>query len=633
MLMRELRKSVKPLLWVIAISFVVSLFFMYGRFPGKGEGERGKAMVKVNGTPISYASFLQAYRSAYNQYLQNAQGEISPQMEAYLKSQVLSNLVANEILYQAAKKAKVKVSKEEVAQQIRKVTRRFASQQYFIRWLAYQGYSYADFEKEIERQIAISRLTQRIKDSAIITNEELRDYWELENEKIKVEYLLLDPEKYAKDIKVTTEEAKKYYENHKDDFKVPEKVKVQYILVSPEDFKDKIEVSEQTLKKYYEDHPDKFEVEEKRRASHILIRLPSSPTEEEEKKAKKKIEEIEKEIKRGADFAKLAKKYSEDPASAKKGGDLGFFTYKTMTPSFAKAVFSLKKIGEVSPIVKTPFGYHLIKLTGIQPSHTISFEKARKEIKDTIIAQESEKKAREEIKDVKEKIDKGKISFKEYAKKYPKRVKTTSFFSKYEKINEDLGWDPQFIQTAFSLKPGKISSPVEVSKGYCLINLLDKKPSHIPSWNEVKEEAKQKLAKDKAKKITQQRALQLVKELKKGKTLFSFSKEWEYKKSDYFTREGEIKGIIGQDQKQFIKAAFFLKKGEISNPIPLSQGYYIIKLLDRKLPSYESQSAEEKDNFKEKILSSKRQDFLSAWFEKVREKAKIVDNTSSFFSS
>ena len=631
MLMRELRKSIKPLLWVIAISFVVSLFFMYGPFPGRGGKE--KPLIKVNGTPISYASFLQAYRSAYNQYLQNAQGEVSPQMEAYLKSQVLSKLVANEILYQEAKKAKIKVSKEEIAQQIRRITRRFASRQYFIRWLAYQGYSYTDFEKEVEREIAISRLTQRIKDSAIITNEELKDYWELENEKIKVEYLLLDPEKYAKDIKISTEEAKKYYENHKDDFKVPEKVKVQYVLVSPEDFKNKIKVSEQTLKKYYEDNPDKFEVEEKRRASHILIRLPSSPTEEEEKEAKEKIEEIEKEIKRGADFAKLARKYSEDPASAKKGGDLGFFTYKTMTPSFAKTVFSLKKVGEVSPIVKTPFGYHLIKLTGIQPSHTISFEKARKEIKDTIIAQESEKKAREEIKNVKEKIDKREISFKEYAKKYPKRVETTSFFSRYEKIDEELGWDPQFIQTAFSLKPGEISSPVETYKGYCLINLLDKEPSHIPSWDEVEEEAKQRLAKDKAKKITQQRALQLVKKLREGKTLSSFSKEWEYKKSDYFTRQGEIEGMIGQDQEQFIKTAFPLKKGEISDPIFLTQGYYIIKLLDRKLPSYESESVKEKDDFKEKILSRKRQDFLSAWFEKVREKAKIVDNTSSFFSS
>ncbi len=301
MILRSLRKSIKPMMWVIAIAFIASLFFMYGPFFGRGGRE--KPLIKVNNASISYASFLRSYKRAYDQYLQDAEGEISPQVESYLKSQVLSNLIANEILYQEAKKAEVKVSKEEVTQQTKEVKRRFTSQEYFMRWLSYQGYSYSDFEEEIERQLTISRLTQRIMDSAIVTDEELKDYWALENERIEVEYLLLNPEEYAEDIKVTTEEAKKYYQDHKDDFKVPEKVKVQYILISPGDFKDKIEVNEQTLKEYYQDHLDEFEVEEKRRASHILIGLPSSATDEEEKKAKEKIEKIEDEIKKGADFA------------------------------------------------------------------------------------------------------------------------------------------------------------------------------------------------------------------------------------------------------------------------------------------------------------------------------------------
>ncbi|NQS89632.1 peptidylprolyl isomerase [Patescibacteria group bacterium] len=628
MLMRELRKTIKPLLWVIAISFLVSIFFTYGRFSGGGSGE--KSLVKVNGTSILYASFLRSYRSAYNQYLQNTQGEISPQMENYLRSQVVSQLVSNEILYQEAKKAKIKVSKEEILRQIRGAMRNFASRENFIRWLTYQGYSYSDFEEEIERQIVISRLTQLIEDSAMVTDEEVKDHWAIENEKIKVEYLLLDPKKYAKDVKVTTEEAKKYYQDHKDDFKVPEKVKVQYILISPEEFKDKIDVSEQTLKKYYQGNLDEFEVEEERRASHILIRLSSSATEEEEKKAKEKIEEIERKIKEGANFNNLAKEYSEDPASAIKGGDLGFFTYQTMTPSFSKAVFSLEEIGEVSPMVKTSFGYHLIKLIGIQPSYTVSFEEVKEEINNKVIEQESEKEAHREIEEIKERINERKISFEEYAKEYPDRVKITPLFSRYEEI-EGFGWDYQFVQTAFSLKLGEVSSSTKIPEGYCLINLLEKEPSHVLSWDEVKEEAEEKLAENKAEKITQQRAIQLVEKLREGSDLSSLVEEWEYQELDYFTRQDLIKQMMDQDSEQFIKVVFSLGKEEISNPLLLTQGYYIIKLLDRELPSYELN--EGRDDFEEKILSRKRQDLLSAWFEEVREKAKIVDNTSLFFSS
>ncbi len=628
MILQDLRKSIKPIMWVIAFAFIASLFFMYGPFFGEGGSE--KPLVKVNNASISYASFLQAYRGIYDQYAQETEGEISPQIDNYLKSQALSKLISNEMLYQEAKKAKIKISKEGVTQQIKEVRRRFTSQEYFMRWLSYQGYTYSDFEEEIERQLTISRLTQRIMDSVIVTDEELKDYWALENERIEVEYLLLNPKEYVEGIKVTTEEAKKYYQDHEDDFEVPEKVKVQYILISPVDFRDTVEINEQTLEKYYQDHLDEFEVEEKRRASHILIGLAPSPTDEQEEEAKEKIEKIENEIKKGADFAELAKEYSEDPGSAADGGDLGFFTYQTMTPSFSKAVFSLEKIGEMSAIVKTLFGYHLIKLTGIQPSYAISFEKVREEIEAMIINQESREKAYQEIKEIKEEIDEGEISFEKYAREYPNRVKTAPFFSMYEQV-EDFGWEPQFVQTAFSLKPGEISSLVESSRGYCIINLLEKKPPHILPWDEAEEEARQRVAENQAKKVTQQRALQLIEEFRKGKALSSFTKGWGYQKSDYFTRQDWVRGIATQDKEQFMRAAFSLRKEEISDPIFLTQGYYIIKLLDRKIPSFEL--IEEKDEFKEKILSRKRQNFLEAWFEKVREKTKIVDNTSLFFPS
>jgi len=629
MFLRELRKSVKPLMWIVAIGFVASLFFTYARMSSRGGGE--KPLVEVNGEGISYLDFLGAYRDAYNRYVENAGGEVSPQMESYLRSQVLSQLVSSELLYQEAKKAGIKVDSEEVKKQVEKIMSSFGSRESFMRYLAYRRIKYPDFEEKIRRQIAVSKLTQIITDSLTVTEKEVKDYWIIENESLDLAYLFLDPQKYSKDIKVNPDEAKKYYEENKEEFKVPEKVKVEYLLVSPDEFKKKIKIDESELKKYYEDHPDKFEVKEKRRASHILIKLPPNAGEEVKKKAREKMQKIKQMLKQGANFAELARKYSEDKVSAEKGGDLGFFTYDAMTPEFSKAVFSMKKIGEISDIVETPYGLHLIKLTGIKPGYKKSFKEVREEIKKTLLEEKAENIARNKVEQIREKIKKGKISFEEYAKENPVSVKTTPLFSRYEKV-EGLSWDPRFNEVAFSLEPGKISSPLRINEGWCIMTLKERKPSYIPEWDEAKDKVIERLAREKAEKITAQRAADIVKKVKEKKSrLSSFAKEWDYGTLKSVTRESWIQGLYQQDRDKFLKMAFSLPKGGISKPFPLSDGYYIIEVLDRKIPL--EKFDQEKNRFREELLAKKKEQILSAWFLKIREKAKIVDNTSLFFGS
>jgi len=351
MLLQSLRKSIKPGMWIIAIAFIASLFFMYGR---SEEGQ--KPLAEVNGTAISYQKFAQSYQNAYETYRQTSEADISPQIEGCLRYYVLEQLVENELLWQEAKKAKIKVNEEELNEIIKKIMgmEPFGSQEAFMKYLDYQNISYSDFKVDIERQMTINELIQRLRESVGVTEEEIKDYWTMENEKIGVSYLFLEPEKYKKEVKTTEEEIEKYYEGHKEEFRIPEKVKVDYILMKPEEFADKIgEPAEEVLEAYYEEYLAYFESPERRKASHILIELSSSASEEDEKKAKEKIEEIEKKLKEGADFALLAEEFSEDSFSAEKGGDLGFFVYYQVIPSFAEALFSLKEQGEVSEIVRT----------------------------------------------------------------------------------------------------------------------------------------------------------------------------------------------------------------------------------------------------------------------------------------
>jgi len=620
MILRKLRESVKPIVWAVIIGFAASLFFMYGLRRSEGE----KPIVKVNGVPIFYASFAQAYKNAYDNYQRNYQENIPPQMEGYLRYQVLSQLVTTELILQETKKAKIMVSEEEVTEEIKKIIKNFPSREAFIRFLDYKHIPYNDFKQEIKKQLAINKLIGRIKESASITDEEVKDYWLKENERIKAEYILLKIEKYEEEIDTTQKEIKKYYTEHKEEFTVPEKVSVSYILINPEDFTKKVKVSEEVLKKYYDSHLKEFEVPEKRRASHILIRVTSD---EEEEEVRKKIEEIEEKIKEGSDFALLAKKYSQDKTSAEEGGDIGFITYNEVIPSFSNVLFSLGKVGEISEVVITPFGYHLIKLTGIKPAYAKPFEEVKEEIEKKVLKEKSEELAEKEV----EKIKK---EFKNYIKEHPDNLKTTPFFARTEYFIGDLGWAPQFTEVAFSLKEEEISPPVKTSKGYCLLKLKEKKPSYIPELKEITEEAKKAVIKEKSTEFTYRKAEEIVKQGEEGNSFSSLAQKFnlESKRLKYFKRGEQIEGINSdEDREKFINAAFSLGKEKISKPLLLQNSYYIIKLLDRD-PQWE-EFHKRKEEIARNLLSRKKTEYVNTWLEKLNKEAKIVDNTKLFFPS
>jgi len=628
-ILQDLRKSMKPMMWIIVIAFAASLPLMYLRYRSGGNDQ--KPLAKVNGVSISYASFAKSYSDVYERYQQTSGGQISPQVETYLKYQVLAQLITNEILWQEANRARIRIGEEELTEAIEGIMRRFPSREAFIRFLDYQRISYRDLKEQIRKQLAINGLTQRIQDSVGVTDQEVKDYWLNENEKIKAVYIFLPPKKYKKEAIVSQEEIATYYDKHKEDFTIPERVKVDYLLISPEEFAKEIKVTEKELESYYEKHLVNFEVPEKRRASHILIKLPPSASEKEEENAKEKIEEIQKKLEKGVDFATLARKYSQDSSSAEKGGDLEFFTYSQMIPSFSKAAFSLKKEGEVSGIVKSPFGYHLIKLTGIKQAYTEPFDKVKPQIKKLLIEQKSEELAKKEAETVRERIEEKKITFTDYVKKHPFRYNSTPFFSSTEKV-EDVGWVPQFNQVSFSLEPGKISSVVPIPQGYSILKLAERKPSRIPPLKEIAPKVKEKVVEEKAKRIAEEKAKHIQEELEKGKDLSSLAKKFgvEYKSLKYFKRGDWIEELGDKDREKFMETAFSLAQGEISPPIWLSKGYYIIKLMGRDLSLEEF--TKEREKFTEDLISRKKAEELSLWLQKIREKAKIEDNSRLFFS-
>ncbi len=629
MLMQDLRNIIKPGVWVIAIVFIASIALMYGRSAFQGGSE--ESLVEVNGVAISYQEFLQVYQNTYEIYQEQLQEEISPELEQYLRSEVLAEMTRDELLWQETKKAKIKVSQEEVNEAVREIMRPFGSQEAFVRFLEYRQILYSEVEEDIKKQLAINKLTETIGSSTAVTEEELEDYWITQNERIEVSYVVVKPEKYRDEIEVTKEELQEYYVEYKEDFRVPEKVKVDYILIKPEDFADKVsEASREELENYYQENLSYFSIAEERRASHILIQIAAPANPEDDEKAKEKMEEIEKELKRGADFAELAKKYSEDSASAEKGGDLEFFTYYDMVPSFSEAVFSLEKVGDVDEIIKTPYGYHLIKLTGIKTSYVKPFQEAEERLRKMWEDEKSGALAQAEVSNIRKEIEKKGSAFEEYIEEYPQRSRTTSFFAQEEEI-EGLGYLWEFSQLAFSLRGEEISSVLEIPEGYSLLKIKDRESSFISPLEDVAEKTEEKLKEKKSKEIAGDIANQIAIDAKQEDLSFLSTKlDLEYKNLESLKRTDWVEGMSSEDRQQFLETAFSLKEGKISKPLDLLFGYYIIELNTRKLLL--DDFSEQKEEFKENYLSEKRAQTLNLWLQEIWKKAKIVDNSGLFFS-
>jgi len=628
MVFQKMRRSIKPMMWVILIAFAASIPLMYARSALRKGGE--KSLAEVNGEPISYLSFAQSFQSAYERYYQFLGGEISPEMEKYLRFQVLSELVTSELLWQEAKKADIQVSEEEIVTQIKSIMENFPSREAFMRVLEMRKISYPEFKRDIVRQLSVNELVQRIKDSVGITEEEVKSYWMMENEKIEVEYILIKPQNYQKEVKVTQEDMEKYYKTHTEEFRVPEKVKVNYIRLAAQDFQDEVKISPSTIRDYYQNHLAEYQIPERRRASHILIELASDATKEEKEEAREEIEKIQSKLRGGADFATLARQYSQDSVSAEKGGDLGFFSYQEMVPSFSEAVFTLKEAGEVTQIIESPFGYHLAKLTGIKLAYLKTFEEVGDEIEVILAREKTDALVQEEVRRVKNELEQGKISFQEYGKAHPQRVGTSSFFAIDENI-EEIGWAPEINQIAFSLKQGDIGPVIETFQGYYILGLEERRPSYIPNFAEAQEKVEEVLITQKAQELAQQKAKFVKLEGETGVSFSSLAEEQklEYEHLKYFNRKGWIEEIYGEDREKFIDLAFSLPVGKIGEPLLLTDGYYLINLQGRNLPWEEF--PEQKEKFKQDLLSQKRDIFLQAWLAKIREKAKIVDNSSLFF--
>jgi peptidyl-prolyl cis-trans isomerase D len=342
-------------------------------------GASDVVVAEVNGKEIKQVE-LQRSVQQYRDQMRNMLGEqFDPAMFEgnAMKRSILDGLIEQQLLREANDKLGQTISDAAISNIIR-TTPAFQrdgefDSEYYSMVLARAGFSPTTYEAQLRNDLMSQELTQNIQQSAIVSNTALKHALSLEKQKREIAYGVIPVQDYLEQVNVEDDAVKAFYDNNTGNYMAPEQMQLNYIELSVDAIADSIDVSDDELKQFYADNQDMFVGPEQRRASHILV-------EGDDDAALQKIQSIKARIQQGEDFAEVAKTESDDTGSASQGGDLGYFGRDVMDPAFETAAFALQNVGDLSEPVKTEYGYHLIKLTGIREPDVQSFAKVRDDV-------------------------------------------------------------------------------------------------------------------------------------------------------------------------------------------------------------------------------------------------------------
>lgn len=378
--------------WVI-VGLIILTFALFG-IDQYARGDKVVVVAEVNGQDITANQFMTMY-NRQKQRLQQQFGDLYEQVvkDQDLRDQVLDALIESEEIRQWADENGLVISDQQLASAIHgaKVFQEKGkfSQKIYEDVLLRNGLNVARFEQEQRQFLSENQFKNLTESSGFSTAHEVEQLAELQAQQRKVNYLRIDQRPFLKTVVISDDQIKDYYEKHLKEYVDPEKVTIDYIELSKEKLAENVPVTDDIIKGYYQDNKNQFTLPEKRHAEHILIKVDAN-TPAGDKAALDKIAEIQKKLKAGESFEELAKTYSQDPGSAKTGGDLGTFEQGVMVPAFDDAVFAMKE-GEVSKPVKTEFGYHLIKLEKIIPKQQQPLSAVKAEVTKQYKSQEAER--------------------------------------------------------------------------------------------------------------------------------------------------------------------------------------------------------------------------------------------------
>jgi peptidyl-prolyl cis-trans isomerase D len=617
--------------WLQWSLVLVVLAFIIAYIPtfvsGNGSASSGDTIAKVEGHDITsdefrrtYQAQLQAYRSAYG-------GQMSDQLlkQLGIEQQILGQMVDEQASLAEAERLGIQVSDDEVRQRIFAIPA-FQENGHFIGDQRYQQLlraqrpplSPSDFESGIRRSLLVEKLRDSLTDWLTVSDKELEQEYRRRNDKVKLAVISFPADKFRAQATATDEEVAAHFESHKTDFKIPEKRKIRYLLIDTDAMRAKVVVPPADVERAYNDNIEQYSTPEQVRASHILLKTEGK----DDAAVKAKAEDILKQAKAGADFGELAKKYSEDESSAKNGGDLDFFTRGKMVPEVDAVAFTLQP-GQISDVVKSPFGYHIIKVTDKKAGTRRTLADMRQQLTDQLAYERAQLQAADLAANLEKQISKP-ADLDKVAKAQGLTVQESGFFAKDEPVM-GIGPSPEAAARAFETKIGDVSPALRAARGFVFITPVAKQDPYIPKLDEVKDRVRDEVIKNKARDLARQKATEVASKLRGAPDFDKAAKAAgvDPKTTELIARDAPIPDL--GNAPGVLDAAFKMSVGTVSDPISTDNGAAVVKLVEKQETS-PADFALAKDKFRDEVLNDRRNRFFGAYMVKAKQRMKIEVN-------
>ena len=632
---------IKGVLLAVVLAFVVTIFYQWG-VRSSGGGPTRSEVATIFGEPVSIREFQRVYNGLQQRYraIFRAQSDMDLSERFNFREMALEQLATRAILLRLAQQYGVVVTEQELYDQIAGLAPfqeqgRFSPARYqAVLRSQVPPIAPRQFEAEQQQDLLLQKVSTLLTEGVHVTDAEVEQTYRRDNEQVAVRYVMLTAPQFEAQVEMTDEELQRYYEAHKEGYREPEQRQIRYVALPLQRFAQPYDPAAEEVNAYYARHLETFQRQEQVWVRHILFKVASSATAEQEAQARARAEAVLASLRNGEDFATLAKQHSEDTATAEKGGDLGYFPRGQMVQPFEEAAFSLP-VGELSDVIRTPFGWHILRVEDKHEAEIRPLAEVESEIKEKLREDKARDAAMAFVDDFLSALEANPRQFAELARQHELDLVTTPFIPATAQV-ERLEGLPDLVKRVFALPELGVDTLQGQDGTQYVFQTAEIRPSTIQEFSAVQDRVTQDLRGQKSMELARQQAEEWVTKGRAGTPLAELVAErsLEVMETGLFRRRDPIPQL-GQ-QADFSRVAFSLKVGEVGAAHDGAR-HFVLQVTDRQQADMQAY-ATDKPNYRKKLIDQKRQQigfgfqqYLHAEYQKLRQQGEIVVNPQYVF--
>ena len=618
------------LLTIICVFMVITLVPGFGsNYFGTGANTTRGVLATVDGETVTTLDVQKAARAMIQQQFRQNAAQAAMLMP-FFAGRAAEQMINEKVVLSEARRMGLRATDDDVRDELQHGQYapvffpggNFIGQDAYEERLQQSNLTVAQFENNVKGQVLFDKLRSLVDGGATVTEAEIRAKFEKDNTKVKFDYAVLKKDDILKGIHPAEAELQAYFNQNKAKYNnsIPEKRKISYVLVDASKVQGQTQISPQEIRAYYDDHRDEYRVPDQVNVRHILFKTPlPGPDGKVDQKgvdaARQKADDVLKQLKAGGDFAALAKKDSEDTASAKNGGSLGWIQRGRFgSADEDKIVFGLAK-GGTSDVIATGSGFDIVRVDDKQDAHVKPLEEVKAQIEPKLKQEKTSQAVEGMANGLAAQARSQGLDKAAAAKGLP--VVTTDFFARTDAL-PGIGMAPQFSEAVFAAAEKSPPDEAQIPQGFVIYQLLAVKPPATPTFEEIRSRVETEFKNDRSATLLTQKTQELSDRAKAGHDLKKAAKELgaEMKTSDFVLPDGQVPDIGSMAGPASV--AFTLKPGEISGPIDTTTAGVVLSVLDRQEPS-EQDFATKHDEIRAELLQQKQGEMFGLFVDNIRQ--------------